>query len=731
MIAGGLTQDMVFGTQYYRPPFPDRRYWKQDLDRIKEFGLNSIQLWVVWGWVEPEPGVFRFEDYDELMEEAGNRGLGVVLNTIAEIHPYWIHRVIPDSHMVDHLGLKVISSNRSEVNNGLTPGGCTDNPEVLRRMKRFLEEVAIRYKDCDNLLAYDCWNEMRWAVNTTGLVCYCPYTLKAFREWLKRKYGDLDGLNRAWKRRYCSFDDVLPGTKPTWKPFTETMEFESFLQWRIADHARFRYEAIKGVDSKHIVSAHDAEPCVTRTGRQLSTAMSTGNHWDIADQLDSFGISLFPENPYEPFSEEDLGVRIECLRSAAGDKPSWVSELSGFGRDAKKQQRWVWAAYGRGVDTVLFWCWRPEVFGMEARRAGSPGGGGIMALDGYEDRRKMFQDTARILERHSELLDGYKPDKAEVGVYLDPNIYNMEWVDKGSASEARDSLLGYLSALERLNVPYDVIESSHMDRLAGLKLLIMPKPEIVGESATRAIREFVERGGTVMTEAQLGSFTETGFYFYPGPDREIAYALGIEDLERRPILDEEFELVYGGQTFNLRADWYFTPLKTHVNGIAGTVLSTNSTGDVVSTTMQVGAGRVVSVGTFLGARYRRESYADFEEFVGELVRQAEASPKVTVSSSKSVYMRTGMSGSSRLVFLTSPDGSQMVTVKGSEEAFGGYTTARVLGRDCDIAIETLSSQTPAEPKTADAEPSLGVNGCDRQFQVSLDDCGYAVIELRR
>ena len=61
-------------------------------------------------------------------------------------------------------------------------------------MARFLEEVANRYKDFDNLVAWDCWNEMRWSVNSTGIVCYCPHTLRKFREWLK---DSLRGSRRA------------------------------------------------------------------------------------------------------------------------------------------------------------------------------------------------------------------------------------------------------------------------------------------------------------------------------------------------------------------------------------------------------------------------------------------------------------------------------------------------------------------------------------------------------
>ena len=63
------------GAQYYRPPFPGDRYWEDDLARMAASGLNTVQLWVLWGWVEPEPGRFVFDDYDRLVELAGRKGL--------------------------------------------------------------------------------------------------------------------------------------------------------------------------------------------------------------------------------------------------------------------------------------------------------------------------------------------------------------------------------------------------------------------------------------------------------------------------------------------------------------------------------------------------------------------------------------------------------------------------------------------------------------------------------
>ncbi len=127
-------------------------------------GLDTIQLWVVWAWVEAKPDEFRFDDYDRLVALADKHGLNVVLSTIAAIHPYWIHRVVPGSEMVDNFGHRVVSSNRGEVHFGLTPGGCFDHPGVWERMKQFLTATVTHYHTTGNLLGWDAWNELRWNV---------------------------------------------------------------------------------------------------------------------------------------------------------------------------------------------------------------------------------------------------------------------------------------------------------------------------------------------------------------------------------------------------------------------------------------------------------------------------------------------------------------------------------------------------------------------------------------
>jgi beta-galactosidase len=676
---------MILAAQYYRPPFPERRYWKDDLDGMKAAGLNAVQLWVLWSWVEPEPGRLVFDDYDELVEEAGKRKLGIVLSSIAELHPFWIHRVIPDANMIDHMGRPVISTNRGEAHQGLTPGGCTDNPEVLRRMGAFLEAVGSRYASAPNLVGWDIWNELRWNVQADGLVCFCPHTLRAFRGWLDAKYGGLDGLNAAWKRRYCDWADVMPGKLPR-RPYTEMMAFEQFLQWRAAQHMRYRAEIIKRVDPTHIVTGHGAQPSAFMAGDAENHAINRGNDWALVEPLDGLGCSHFPF--WFAMSDADFGVRVECTRSAAGDKAVWVSELQGGAArqgfdvrpsvEAKPQQRWVWNGFGRGAKAVIFWCWRDEFFGRESS------GYGLAGRDGLADERiTLMRRTGAILQEHHALLEAYRPDPARVGVLFDPNGYNLEWAQDGSAARARDSIIGYLSALEHLQVPYSVVESSRLEALAGLRVLVLPFPLAVPDAAAGPISTFVREGGTVLVESEAGAYSEIGLYRYPASERPLAAALGIADLGRRPLKAEEFRLTLAHDHYNLNAAIWITPLA--VDGAE--VLARDADGHVLATGHKLGRGTVIALGSFLGKRYQELRYPDFERLLHKLIEAAGGLPALEVIGEKPLQWRSGPAGDKRLLFITNQSAAQTVRVRGPEALFGSANTARELHSDSRIKIK--------------------------------------------
>ena len=51
----------------------------------------------------------------------------------------------------------------------------------------------------------------------------------------------------------------MPGKLPD-RPYTDMMEYEAFLQWRAAEHVKFRYDTLRKVEHKRIITTMDRIP---------------------------------------------------------------------------------------------------------------------------------------------------------------------------------------------------------------------------------------------------------------------------------------------------------------------------------------------------------------------------------------------------------------------------------------------------------------------------------------
>ena len=73
----------------------------------------------------------------------------------------------------------------------------------------------------------------------------------------------------------------------------------------------------------------------------------------------------------------------------------------------------------------------------------------------------------------------------------------------------------------RRSIPYQVIEENHLEALAGLKVLFMPRAVVVEDATADRLIRFVEDGGTLVCELECGALDAQGLYRYPG-ERFIA-----------------------------------------------------------------------------------------------------------------------------------------------------------------------------------------------------------------
>lgn len=684
------------GVQYYRAPFPHRSHWADDLKAMKDAGLNTVQLWVLWSWVEAKPGRFVFDDYDRLVDLVQGQDLQLVISTIAELHPYWIHRVVRGSEMIDHTGRQVISSNRSEANFGLTPGGCFDHPGVRARMQSFITAVVKRYAKVPHLSAWDIWNETRWEVQADGMVCFCPHTLAAFRKWLGQRHGGLAGLNQAWQRRYQSWEEVMPGRLPR-RPYTELMSWHRFITERANQHAQWRYRLVRQFDDRHPATLHGPATCVHHQGNiaHPSVPLQRGNDWAFADSVDGVGSSVFPT--WWGMDDAAVGVLATHVKSAAGGKKAWLSEVQG-GRAAQgldhqdpvtpaAQQRWLWNAVASGIDTVLFWCWRDEVFGGESA------GYGLVGRDGFAEARvAALRESSRIFEAQRALVSGYQPTAPQVGVLFSPSSYYLHWAQTGAGYAPRYAVEAYARALTKQSIPWKSVEEDHLDALDGLKLLIAPRVTALSTASAKRISQFVRAGGVLLCESEFGAFDELGFYREP-PERMLAQDLGIEEVGRRSlgtgaatgaaVPTGTLRVPKGGPIAREMAipivQWV-TPARA-----AGAVVWAAHADGALVMERQVDAGRVIYVGSYPGDASRDAWSADFETFVDVVVRRAGVEAPVVITGRAPTkegvcFVRTGQANGRNVAFVFAPVGQSKVSLAVNPRWFGTREVTDLLSK---------------------------------------------------
>lgn len=661
---------MNIGVQYYRAPFPEMEYWKEDIKNIRNAGLNTLQLWVLWGWVESVPGKFDFSDYDRLIELADKNDLQVVLSSIAEIQPMWIHREVPGSEMIDRYGKQVISTIRHECNFGLTPGGCTDHPGVKERMKQFLEALGSHYADCPNLHGWDLWNELRWNIQADELVCFCSHTIEEFRSFLKEKYGSLDGLNDAWKRRYIDWQDVMPGKAPD-RPYSEMMAWQDFITARANRHGAWRYEIMRKVDPNHTMTAHGAAPSIGYSGDAATYPIDRGNDWELAKSLDGIGCSSFPA--WGNIDDAEFGSRIEMVHAAADGKHIWLSELQagragvGFDLSAEvapaQQQRWLWNGVACGADTILFWCWRDEVFGRESGNFGLYGNDELSP-----ERIEAMRESCAVLDKYRSTFDNYTPDEAQVAVLFSPDSYYLAWAQEGSALKMHKAIDGYARALVKHSIPSTFIESEHLENLERFKFIIMPRTVALGKECEEKLIEFVNNGGTLLVESECGAFDKAGLYRYP--EKRFLARLGIREAGRRQ-LTTPVAFTCGGKDYTLGCDQWLTPFAEGENVPAEVYAKYKDL--TLAARYSCGRGNVIALGGYFGNSYLESENPDFEMMMKEFAVQAGVKRVFSMLTEKFIYVKSGKSENRQMLFSFFPDKDSVCKLKLERDLSGTFT----------------------------------------------------------
>ena len=526
-----IPEQFYCGTQYYRAPTPLAGEWECDMANMAKLGMDCFQIRILWRQNERIRGKYEFDDVDKLLELARKYKLKVIIKFLLENAPDYVFEelggtaVRPDGSRISYDG------NGAFYLGGFRP--CFDNPQVMLHAEKFVRKTVERYRDNPDILFWNIWNEPRIHKGE----CACEHSLKAYREYLKKRFGSIEELNKFAGKAWADFSSVqAPDTALT---YTDLFLWRQWSHTTLTGWLRQLRDTVRSVDSTRPVMAHVG--CCNLINEPIDDCT---DDLENARLFDFYGTS-FPigEKFEKPFPQALPFMIGEWLRNTS--EFFYVHELypewgDWSGRLPVKDFRYkIMSALACGCKGLVLWQYRAERLGHENDLAG------VVNIDGsFKPVTYEWADLVKLIRRHRDFFYHAKVQPHRVGIMFDlasDMISSVESRNRaceliranGGVFPYMDSIQGVYTIMHELKLAPQIFDSRLLaEKLDDIDILYLPEYFIASEENLSLIRAFAARGGKVIAEEGIALRQANTFLNYPWPGAGLAEDFGAKIDER-------------------------------------------------------------------------------------------------------------------------------------------------------------------------------------------------------
>ena len=503
---------ILYGGDYNPNQWP-REVWNEDMRLFKKAGINSATVNVFsWAKLQPNEETYDFSELDDVIDMLGKENLDIVLATSTAAMPAWLAKKYPEVTRVDFEGRRHKFGQRHN--------HCPNSPVWRRYARQLASELAKRYGKNPHVTCWHINNEYN-----TG--CYCENCEKAFRVWLRKKYGSLEALNAAWNTEFWGhtfydWDEIVApnsladGMGFGWTRKTAfagiSLDYDRFLSDSLLENYKMERDAIR---------EHDPDTPITTN---LMGTYKGLDYFKWAKEMDIVSWDNYPAYN-TPWSE--TAMRHDLMRGLK-NQPFMLMEQT------PSQQNWQaynslkrpgqmraqsYQTIAHGADTIQFFQLRRSKGACEKFH------GAVISHSGSEETR-VFQECsqlgAELAALGSQLLGADNP--AQVGILFDwDNYWALEYTSGPSVDlKYCNQIHQYYRYFYNRHIPVDMVP---MDGdFSRYKAIVAPVLYMVKEGVAEALTAFVEAGGTLITGFMSGIVDQSDNVHlggYPGPLRKL------------------------------------------------------------------------------------------------------------------------------------------------------------------------------------------------------------------
>lgn len=446
------------------------------------------------------------EDYD------------IVLATSTGALPAWMARKYPEVERVDYEGRRHKFGQRHN---------ACPNSEIFRKYSVALAaKLAERYASNPHV---KCWH----VSNEYGGTCYCENCEKAFRIWLRKKYGTLDAVNKAWNTEFWGhtfydWEEIVAPNSLSEGLWDERSAFAGLS----IDYKRFNSDSMlqNYMDERDAIRKYDKEAVITTN---LMGTYKELDYFKWAKEMDIVSWDNYPayDTPWSMIAmKHDLmrGLKNEpfMLMEQTPSQQNWQKYNSLKRPGQMRAQSYQTMAHG--ADTIQFFQLRRSVGACEKFH------GAVIAHAGTENTR-VFREVAQLgkeLESFGTKTLGSE-NLSDVGLIFDwENYWALEYTS-GPSEDLKyvEQIHKYYNYFYERNISVDMIPVDA--DFSQYKMVVAPVLYMVKEGMKEALESFVKNGGILITTYMSGIVDQSDNVHlggYPGPLRDMA-GVWVEEID--------------------------------------------------------------------------------------------------------------------------------------------------------------------------------------------------------
>jgi beta-galactosidase len=456
----------------------------RDMPNLHEMGFSYVEQGMGPSSVVVGPGQLSWQGiqrFEGVLDQAAQHNVPVDFLLPVHDFPQWVFDAYPSTSL-RHWG---------------GAGGfikeCLEDPVTRKVIEDWLRAFIPRVKDKPALQSYILANEPLY-------FCYCEYSLRWFREWLKQRHGTLDAVNRSWGTSFATWEAVTAPRQSENASRARIYDWHTFNQKRFTDFFVWMRQIIRRMDPKHplhlkVMSAFFFNQDGFRFGIDREDMLLRAE-----DGISGVDMEIRPSQGNLSLGFQSSMMSCDLMQSVCPERPIVDSEwhiLYGYpdprlypvaaGRAS------LWMSCLHGMNGVNIWVWERGPGIME-------NGGVLYNAELLETLAHTTLDLRRLMPEMTKLQRARSP----IALYLSQaSRFGTRQDEELHAAYAAALFLGW---------PVRFITDRQLvrGRARDYDVIVVAGADYAPQGAYRALEEYVRGGGTLVATAGALGHDEWG-----------------------------------------------------------------------------------------------------------------------------------------------------------------------------------------------------------------------------